>query len=124
MLADPQPGIAVAVSLKGPPFLCPGLRSQVSVWLGTAGHPENDTRLVVFLLAAAASLGSPRDRPQLQRHCEAHADEIPSSILMRFHVALTVQGQRTNSGLLSRAQKIFAYACWIALGRRAWPGPP
>src|SRR5579883_171229 len=29
-----MPGTVVAISLKGPPFLCPGLRSNVSIWLG------------------------------------------------------------------------------------------
>src|SRR5262245_22864559 len=29
-----MPGTLVAISLNGPPFLCPGLRSKVSIWLG------------------------------------------------------------------------------------------
>src|SRR5262249_47167093 len=53
-----SPPIGVAVFLKGPPFLWPGLRSQVSVWLGPPAIQRTIHALVRFLSAAAASLGS------------------------------------------------------------------
>src|SRR5260221_13828704 len=53
-----RPGTAVAVSLDVPPFLCPTLRSQVSVWLGPPDIHRTMHALAGFLPAAAASLGS------------------------------------------------------------------
>src|SRR6202012_1734594 len=53
-----SPGTAVAVSLYGPPFLWPGLRSQVSVWLGPPDIHRTMHALVGFFSAAAARRGS------------------------------------------------------------------
>src|SRR5262249_21459512 len=53
-----SPGTEVAISLEGPPFLWPGLRSQVSVWLGPPDIHRTMHALAGFLPAAAASRGS------------------------------------------------------------------
>src|SRR5437762_11005396 len=53
-----NPGTAVAISFEGPPFLWPGLRSQVSVWLGPPDIHRTMHALAGFFPAAAASLGN------------------------------------------------------------------
>src|SRR5260370_38899237 len=51
-------GIGVVALWGGPPFLWPGLRSQVSVWLGPPDIQRTIHALVGFLSAAIASVGS------------------------------------------------------------------
>jgi hypothetical protein len=52
------PGTAVSISLNGPPFLWPGLRSQVSVWLGPPDIHRTMHARGGLAPAAAASRGS------------------------------------------------------------------
>src|SRR5262249_14505885 len=53
-----SPATAVSVSFEGPPFLWPGLRSQVSVWLGPPDIHRTMHALAGSLAGARDSVGS------------------------------------------------------------------
>jgi hypothetical protein len=59
-----MPGTEVAISLKGPPLVCPGFRSKVSIWLGPPFiHSKmHDRRRCGWAAASAARVSSQPDR--------------------------------------------------------------
>src|SRR5215831_18922338 len=60
-----MPGTLVAISLEGPPFLWPGFKSKVSIWLGPPFiHNRIQARLRSELVAASARRSSQPDIEQ------------------------------------------------------------
>src|SRR5262245_43562789 len=77
------PGTLVAISLTGPPLACPGLRSNVSMWLGP---PDIHRRMHAFLRAGCAAAAPARfssqpdsdtpAKPRLLRRSQSRRDRI------------------------------------------------
>src|SRR5438445_13221437 len=73
-----SPGALVAISLKGPPLACPGLRSKVSIWLGP---PFIHSRMHARLRSgcAAAALARFSIQPETDEATTPAADSFSQS---------------------------------------------
>ena len=80
-----------------------------------AGKKPAKACIVLWMSGGRRQPRQPRTSCGSERAGEAHANKITSAVFTHVHAALPIQGQRRNSGLLSNAQKMFAYACRRAL---------
>ena len=105
-----RPGTLVAISLKLPPFSCPGFRSKVSIWLGPPFiHSNMQARLrgvtVSLSPARAARLGK-ADAPVTKKIAIdlvklTQLSGQPFEMLTRFLKMIQVQRQDFNGKVIT-----------------------
>src|SRR5262249_39136195 len=108
-----RPGVAVAIALNGPPLAWPGLRSNVSVWLGPPaiqskmherrrrGSAATSSANVSIQPDSELATTPAADRPIQSRR---ESDERPDS-LRRFMVRLPERAKRKSQEPRTKSQQ-------------------